>query len=129
MEKMEKLKKKTKKLRIIEIILFIIIAFILIFFEQICNLYNDKGKCYETSETYAIESFNAKFWMYVGEGVDYNTAKQCISNIYSNNENNDRKINCNTTVGNLDRQKKYTIDCEVDSDGYIYYITITKEGE
>lgn len=131
MEELEKLKKKTKKIGITVMILFIIIAFILIFFEQIYDLHKNNGECYRYSATYEKEIFNQKFLRYTGKRIDYGIAKQCILSVRANNgiEYNNHIIVCKTNVIDLEKQKTYTIDCGYDNDGYINLITITEEGE
>ena len=137
MEELEKLQKKTKKLKKIEIILFVILIIlilaIVLFRDTIAEIYwydiveicsNNRNPGYSSGE--AVDIFNSRFTGYFGIGVDYNTAKQCIVSIRANNEiektYNNHIVECKTNIGDLERQKTYTIDCGYDNDGYIFQL-------
>ena len=140
MEK-EKIKKEIIKEKVRHILQISVIILELLYLMglnlSIYNAYSDpvadgNGHA-EIALRQARELFNSQFMVYVGRDIDYNIAKQCITNINASNENKkefyNRIIDCNLTIEELDRQKTYIIDCKYDSDGFINYITITEKGE
>lgn len=92
----------------------------------IMNAINDPVKQgADTASSQAVEIFNSKFTGYAGQGVDYNTAKQCIVACNST-KGGDHKVECNKTIGSLDSKTMYSIEFDFDeSTGYIISCTIT----
>lgn len=73
----------------------------------------------ESASSQAVQIFNAQFTGYAGTGVDYNTAKQCITTVKSNAGTHTIKLTGIETYTALDRNKTYTIDFGYDNEGYI----------
>lgn len=91
----------------------------------IMNAINDPVKQgADTATSQAVEIFNSKFSGYAGQGVDYNTAKQCIIACNST-KGGEHKVACATTIGSLDSKAKYNIEFTFDQNtGYITECTI-----
>ena len=95
----------------------------------IMNAINDPvKKGADTATSQAVEIFNSKFTGYAGQGVDYNTAKQCIIACNST-KGGEHTVECEKTVGSLNSKAKYNIDFEFADDGYITTCTIKQVGE
>lgn len=78
------------------------------------------------AQSQAVEIHNSKFTGYAGSGVDYNTAKQCIVACNST-LGTDHPVDCDTSVGSLNRNATYSIDFTPDDQGYYNTCTITEE--
>jgi len=135
MEELERQKRITKELRSIEVISLIILLIHIIISIigtiVVNNIENNNCSSNVNIEEYQKELFNSRFFSYIGTGRNYATAKSCITaiNVCNGTNNNEHIVNCETSFIDLKKNKTYTIDYELDSDGYINYITITEEGE
>lgn len=81
----------------------------------------------ESATSQAVQIFNAQFTGYAGTGVDYNTAKQCITTVKSNAGTHTIALNGIVSYTELNRNSTYKIDFEYDKEGYISTCTITAE--